>query len=587
MRKGIFCLLMGVIFVLPWRAQAQEAGTVTEDFGSTYRRQERGTFAFWDTKNREVSLPLQYTVELLPQGTALPTAPAPVKFAEVANRFSRVPAGRIKADALVAEAGNFTYALMSGFYGGLWVSLGQGIEVGMSRVSEFKDLEIKTMVADSAALMISGKRAGKEVMLRFKLQGFAPSSAAETVQIASTSQDRYFKKATLEVTADIPEGTSVEYMLSPDAGVHWEIVKPSVTHEFLNKGTDLRLRVILATANVQSTPYVRKAIINYLRAEVETPQKARERDNRRVSDLKDLANRLEKFKKERGVYPIVDDQYVRVRWNQLGQLLLDGKFISKMPQDPKNVEDPDRQYDYISSKGGNAYVLRARLDEEVSKHLAKDVDDEVVEPAAYEYTCDDPWYCEGRPAQIFALQKLQAGDFPAPTGTVPLLRSEDGRVFRVATTGGGSTPLVQRKLYIPKPAVISKLKNFYTRMQTVGKQEIQQYPRVRLVKLPDKDDIYYLTETWLKRRLPSRAVFDSYGNDLKEVVMVQPAELEAYGESRLIRLTGDRRVWYLEGGVKRLVRSPEIMKKRGFDFKLVSPVNFAEYNSYPEGAPLE
>ena len=140
-RRLTFNLLLGSLLLLPTVTQAQiQTGTVAEDFGSTYRRQERGTFAFWDTKNREVSLPLQYTVELLPQGTAWPTVAAPLKFAVVVSRFSRVPTGKIKADALIAEAGGFTHALMPGFYGGMWVSLNNGLELTVSRIPEFKDL---------------------------------------------------------------------------------------------------------------------------------------------------------------------------------------------------------------------------------------------------------------------------------------------------------------------------------------------------------------------------------------------------------------------------------------------------------------
>ena len=132
-----------------------------------------------------------------------------------------------------------------------------------------------------------------------------------------------------------------------------------------------------------------------------------------------------------------------------------------------------------------------------------------------------------------------------------------------------------------------KLKNFYTQMKQVGRTEIEQTPRVRLVKLPDKNDIYYITSKFLKRRIPSDAVFNSYGNDAREIVTVRPEELAAYGESRLIQLTGDKRIWYLEGGARRHVRSPAVMKKNGFKWEHISPINFAEYNSYPEGSPLQ
>ena len=124
-------------------------------------------------------------------------------------------------------------------------------------------------------------------------------------------------------------------------------------------------------------------------------------------------------------------------------------------------------------------------------------------------------------------------------------------------------------------------------MKKVGREQIEQTPRARLIQPEGKVDIYYVTGALLKRRIPSWEVFKSYNNNPAEVVAVKPEELEAYAESRLIRLMGDPQVWYLEGGLRRHVKSPAVMSRRGFKWEHVSPVNFAEYNSYPEGVPLE
>ena len=69
--------------------------------------------------------------------------------------------------------------------------------------------------------------------------------------------------------------------------------------------------------------------------------------------------------------------------------------------------------------------------------------------------------------------------------------------------------------------------------------------------------------------------------------MGKTEELEAYSDSKLIRLTGDKKIWYLDNGVRRWIPNPEVFNRRGFKWNEVSPVNFAEYNSYPEGKPLD
>lgn len=573
---GLMAIL--AVLVVPAGVGAIETGRVVEDFGTTGRRNERATYAFWDTRSREVSLPLNYTFSKQ-EGTLDSGAPQ-IRFAEVADEFRRIPAGRIRDEAAAASDVRFRYTLSNG---ALYTSLGGGIALNGGRVAELKGLTLRAIASGGDHLLLGWTQAGKAWVGEIALQGFAPSAAVETTNLTTAGYNRVFTKATLTVEAEVLEGTRIEYFLSADKGVHFESVIAGVEHEFVRPGRELRARAVLFTDNITTTPYLRKFTVAFVKDEVETVSTIRARDNRRISDLRTLSDKLEKFKRERGVYPIVDDQYPRVRWAQLGQLLIDGKYLTIMPEDPRRAQDNERLYDYISSKTGNAYVLRARLDENGARSLEKDVDGQPVEPHLYDYTCDDPWYCVGKGIVVAVPHEAP----PEPRGNVELLQADDGKVWRIAMVGGGPYPEVERKLYIPSPSLLERLKTFYTRMQRVGKDEIDRVPRVRLVKTADKNDVYYLTETWLKRRLPSWEVFLSYGNAPHEIAVVNPEELEAYGESRLIRLVGDSRVWHLEGGVRRLVRTPEVMRTRGFKWEHVAPVNFPEYNSYPAGQPLE
>ncbi|OGL65591.1 hypothetical protein A3B21_03455 [Candidatus Uhrbacteria bacterium RIFCSPLOWO2_01_FULL_47_24] len=581
-KRVFFSILILFAGILPAVVYAADSGSVTEDFGNTSRREERNTYAFWDTKNKAVSLPLQYSIRALtlPAESTIST-PQTTSFAEVADRFSRIPVGKIKANALVAGDGKITFVADQNR---LYASLAQGIELTGGRVAELLGAEVKTLESGEGKVLVGGKLKGKSFLVELELQGFVASAAAQSKKLASAGGNKYFTKATLTAEADLPTGTQIEYFLSGDGGAHFEGVLPSVAHDFTNKGNDLRFKAVLVTQDASATPFLLKVRVDYTVAEPETLATIRKRDSQRIADLKNIANALEKFKKERGVYPSADDQVASVRYELMGRLLIDGKFISKMPQDPKRAEDSARLYDYVASKNGLAYLLRAQLEETANKQLQKDVDAKPLEPNVYDYTCDDPWYCAGKG---FLVVNIPPPPAPPAIGVAEILQDEKGRVWRIATVGGGETPSQKRKLYIPSPSLLSNLRNFYAQMRKVGREQIENVPRARLIKTADKDDIYYITETFLKRRIPSSEVFKSYGNDTREIVIVQPQELAAYRDSRLIRLVGDTRVWYLEGGARRLVTNAEVMKKYKFEWKHVAPVNFAEYNSYPEGAPLD
>lgn len=713
-------ILVSMLFLvgsmLPYGARAQETATVTEDFGSTGRREERGTLVFWDTRNKEVTLPLRYTAQdlsarlqhfdrqsvtaigtdsgaaliggsggalnllegssaatdisatiatlaarvnaigFIPQrglwiiggqakrgsgallytvmqgslaaldfqaqakaaeldridrivcegsactlygvkgfstprsatfdGTTVTrlegTGSPARRFADVAAQFSRIPANKIRADAVVADEGRFTYVAS----GGLYVNLASGLELTGGRVPELQGADIRVLKKRSdGAMLAAGVRQGKVFLAEVALQGFISSAGLETKKMADAGSGRFFKRATLTPMVDLPSGTQIEYLISADDGAHYEPVVAGLEHEFITyTGGALRLRAVLSSTDASVTPHLFKFRIDLTKAEVEGPALYRKRDSERANEFRDLQNRLERFKKDRGVYPIVDGRAPEIRFNQLSQLLLSGgnKYITKMPQDPLNDEQMDRRYDYVSTAGGSAYLLLTKLDEEQSALLKKDVDGKPVEPELFEYACDDPWYCVGK-----GLVTPSAGGPPVPAGVVELLQDDGGRVWRIATIGGGAVPVQKRRLYIPSPELLTKLSNFYARMQRVGRDTVEQYPRARLVKAPDKNDVYYLTANFLKRRIPSWNVFLSYGNDPREIVTVKSEELAAYGESRLIRLEGDIKVWLLENGTRRWIRSEEVMKKHGFNFENVSPVNFPEYNSYSEGPPLE
>ena len=60
------------------------------------------------------------------------------------------------------------------------------------------------------------------------------------------------KSATLTAIDFVPPGTEVDYFLSANGGLNWELVTPGTPHEFVNKGMDLRWLVEITGPRISS-----------------------------------------------------------------------------------------------------------------------------------------------------------------------------------------------------------------------------------------------------------------------------------------------------------------------------------------------
>lgn len=144
-----------------------------------------------------------------------------------------------------------------------------------------------------------------------------------------------------------------------------------------------------------------------------------------------------------------------------------------------------------------------------------------------------------------------------------------------------------KKLWIPTIDAFNKMGNRWEDIQNVTKSEEEQYPRLKLVKLADDEKIYYLTEGGYKKYIPSMEVFNSYNNKLEDVAEISAVELDAYPDVALIKEEKGYKVYKLENGAKRWIKTAAVFNKLGFDWNAIAPVNAVEFNSYSEGDAIE
>ena len=144
-----------------------------------------------------------------------------------------------------------------------------------------------------------------------------------------------------------------------------------------------------------------------------------------------------------------------------------------------------------------------------------------------------------------------------------------------------------KKHWIPTPAILSDYHfNDYPVFE-IDAKILASYPRVKLVRVGASPDIYYLTQSWMKRKIPNMDIFYSYNDKLEDIVSISQKELDWYPENHLIKYDGDWQVYYLENGIKHWIKSAQIFNQHGFSWLRIAPVNWQEFDVYPIGAPID
>jgi hypothetical protein len=175
---------------------------------------------------------------------------------------------------------------------------------------------------------------------------------------------------------------------------------------------------------------------------------------------------------------------------------------------------------------------------------------------------------------------------PAPTPSptpiilkVQLIRfSGDPKVYVVQGT---------KIKWVPNPSVFNSLGLNWGSIEIIPANQKSNFQRAKLLRAENDQKVYYITESGLKRHIPNIETFNSYGNLWQDVILVKDFELSAIPDNQLIRQTGDSKVYKLENGTKRWIKTAEAFNRLGLNWAQIAPVNSVEINSYSEGALIE
>lgn len=162
-------------------------------------------------------------------------------------------------------------------------------------------------------------------------------------------------------------------------------------------------------------------------------------------------------------------------------------------------------------------------------------------------------------------------------------------IYKTANSSRVYSILYGKRFHITSPASFKDYGYSTKEIKTISQPRLMEYPRARLVKSPEKSDIYYLAEKngkTLKIKITSPAVFSSYpNNSMDDVVKVSQIDLNNISNVKLVKVIGTVQIYYLEDNVKRYVSEASMIN---FKFNKDEAVEISKqhFDSYKTGSPM-
>jgi hypothetical protein len=144
-----------------------------------------------------------------------------------------------------------------------------------------------------------------------------------------------------------------------------------------------------------------------------------------------------------------------------------------------------------------------------------------------------------------------------------------------------------KRLWVPTISAFNAQGLKWEGIEDKAETEVNQYPRAKLLRASGDKKVYYITDSGLKRHIPTADIFSSYGNKWEDVVEVEEEVVNSYKNSDLIRKEGGAKVYKLENGTKRWIKTINAFNRLRYNWSNIAPVNETELNTYSEGEPIE
>lgn len=125
-------------------------------------------------------------------------------------------------------------------------------------------------------------------------------------------------------------------------------------------------------------------------------------------------------------------------------------------------------------------------------------------------------------------------------------------------------------------------------IQSITQDQLDKYPRAKLLKVQGDSRVYYLTEGGMVRPLPNnKKIYDIYGDDPKDVITISRKEFNFYPANEYVYQEAplNRDIFQITENGKRYI-TPMAMIRLRVRPEQVAPVSRAELNLHKTLAPI-
>lgn len=154
-----------------------------------------------------------------------------------------------------------------------------------------------------------------------------------------------------------------------------------------------------------------------------------------------------------------------------------------------------------------------------------------------------------------------------------LVKSLDGpQVYRIING---------KRKHIPSPELFLSYGLRWEDIKTVELKTLVFIPEIKLIQVSGDPVVYYI-DSLQKRPLKNNGVIASYDLTPGDVVTVDARELDAYPTARLFRLPGEKKIYYVtDNGFRRHIPNPATFESYGFKWWNVVYPTHEDLMSYP------
>lgn len=167
-----------------------------------------------------------------------------------------------------------------------------------------------------------------------------------------------------------------------------------------------------------------------------------------------------------------------------------------------------------------------------------------------------------------------------------------GQTYQLVKAAGSNNIYVlvkNQKYLIKSPSVFTGYGFTWSQVKTITAKELAKYPDVKLVKTPNSPAVFFLYNTYQRKKaiLNENAFYSYRDNSFNKVVTISPKDLETYPDIVLVKEQNKNTVYLLQNNIKRPIKNMDALRNNNLSYQPIGIVSAKDLDSYQLGDILE